>query len=408
MNTFRKTPVIYSAWVLTRIIIIYLGYQKVHPIQGWWADVALYDWWANNMMHGSFPLNDAMWQYPPLAAPIFLIGFAINHNPIGFVLFALVADLAVLLLLAYKARLENASRVSPLWLWVAAPLIVGPILLGRFDIFPTAVAVAALVFVQRSAVFGALVAVGTLTKIWPLLALFGTPRQSARTALSSFALTGVGLSIVLVAWWPNAFGFISGQKARGLQIESVAALPYMWLMALHKNVKIELQFGAIQVVAAHTAIVCGVITVIGVALFAGLAALKLMGRLEHLSPADLTLAAVLISLITSRVLSPQYSVWPIGILAVCAFHPPRRFKLIASLIITSCVAGQILYPALYIQFELGQIGPLLIQTIRIIALLAATVVVGMNVWQRPTESEGTASESIRNPKSTPARPKNAR
>lgn len=408
MNFFRKSPAIYTSWVVTRILIIWLGYQKVRPIQGWWADVALYNWWANNMMNGSFPINDAMWQYPPLAAPIFLIGFAINHNPIGFVLFALLADGAVLALLAFKRRQDASTKVSPLWIWVATPLIVGPIMLGRFDIFPTALTVAALVFVQRSALFGSLIAVGTMTKIWPVLTLFGTPRQSALKSVAAFLITLFGLCIVLTAWWPNAFGFISGQKARGLQIESVAALPYMWMMAMHKHVKIELQFGAIQIVAANTTWVSLVITMIGLFMFGVLAIMRLRGRLEHLTPAELTLAAVLISLVTSRVLSPQYSVWPMGILAVCAFNPPRRFLPIAALITTSCFAGSILYPGLYIQFELAQWGPLIIQTIRIFALLAATVLVWMNVWQRPMEAVTSAGEKTRNPKSKLAQPKSGR
>ena len=411
MHIFRRLPVVISLWVLSRVVIVALGVQRVHPVPGWWADVSLYNWWANNMMHGSFPLNDQMWQYPPLAAPIFLIGYMINHSEIGFVLFALIADAALLALLMHKRRQDHSELWAPLWMWVAAPLIVGPILLGRFDIFPTLLAVAALVFAQRSEYFGAFAAVGALTKIWPILTLFGAPRATFARVAASCVLTFIGLSAILFAWWPHAFGFISGQKQRGLQIESVAALPYMWLLALHKNVHIALQFGAIELIASHTQFVCLAITVLAVLLYAGLALLRFRGRLDHLTPADITLAAVLISLVTSRVLSPQYSVWPLGILAVCAFAPPPRFKPIAILIGISCFAGQILYPGLYIAFELGQWGALLVQTIRIAALLGATVLMGLNVLQapdQPSKATKPTTEKTRNPKSKPVQPTRGR
>ena len=53
------------------------------------SDVQLYDWWAGNIRNGHFPINDDMWQYPPLAALVFVVGHLIAPATVGFVFLAL-------------------------------------------------------------------------------------------------------------------------------------------------------------------------------------------------------------------------------------------------------------------------------------------------------------------------------
>ncbi len=68
------------------------------------------------------------------------------------------------------------------------------------------------------------------------------------------------------------------------------------------------------------------LTVIGLALFALIAWWRLSGRLESVPPGDVALAVMLVSVATSRVYSPQFNVWLIGITAVMLLDPRSRLR----------------------------------------------------------------------------------
>jgi len=371
-NQKNEWLLVLLGWVITRIGILIAAFQTWHTVSGWLADVGWYNFWAGNMINGQFPAHDPMWQYPPLAAVIFLLGYSISHASVGFVSLALVADAGIMALLGLAQKRMTTTENSGLWIWVAAPIILGPIMLGRFDVFPTLAVIAALVFAGSAEAFGALVAIGTLLKVWPVLALIGTPRKEGLRSVVVFAVTFIAGSAIMVSWWPDSFSFISGQRARGLQIESVGALPYMWWNAMGHHINVALQYGAVEVVAQGTRTVCLIVTVACVGLLGLLALLRFLGKIEQASPAHIALTAVLVSVCTSRVLSPQYSVWMVGLLALTLLDPPKHFKWITTLICISAFAGNLLYPGYYIAFEVGGHLAVFIQTVRIATLIAAT------------------------------------
>jgi hypothetical protein len=341
------------------------------------SDVRLYDWWAGNIADSFFPINDPMWQYPPLTAVVFLAGYLIAGNTVGFVSLATLADLAIYLLLLRRGR-ETRNSASVL-IWILAPLIMGPIILGRFDVFVTLAAVAALLSVGQARKFGIAIAVGALLKVWPILLLLATPKSSALKVIAWFTATFAAGSLLLSLWWSESFSFIGGQRSRGLQIESVGALPYQLWNAGPGDVSSAFQFGAIEVVASGTSIVSLLITLVGIALLGILFFWKVSGRLESANPADIALLAVLISIVTSRVLSPQYMVWVFGLLAVCAFAPQKNFRKISFLIFLSAGIGQIIYPWWYISFQQGGVHAVAAHSIRILTLVWATAIAWQNL-----------------------------
>jgi hypothetical protein len=121
------------------------------------------------------------------------------------------------------------------------------------------------------------------------------------------------------------------------------------------------------------------ITLVGIALLGILFYWKVSGRLEAVNPADIALLAVLISIVTSRVLSPQYMVWVFGLLAVCAFAPQKNFKRMSYLIFISAGIGQIIYPWWYISFQQGGVHAVAAHAIRILTLLWATGIAWQNL-----------------------------
>ena len=366
-------------WVATRAWVLLSGFGLIfYPESEFlFSDVRLYDWWAGNIADSFFPINDPMWQYPPLAAVVFLAGYLLAGNTVGFVFLATVADLAIFLLLVRAGREQENS--TPAFIWMLTPLIMGPIILGRFDVFVTLAAVAALLYVGQARKFGIAIAIGALLKVWPVLLLLATPKGSALKVITWFAGTFAAGSLLLSLWWSESFSFIGGQRSRGLQIESVGALPYQLWNAGPGNVSSAFQFGAIEVVASGTSIVSLVITLVGLALLGTLFFWRVTGRLNSANPADIALLAVLISIVTSRVLSPQYMVWVFGLLAVSAFTPQQNFKKILTLIFISAGIGQVIYPWWYISFQQGSVIAVVAHAIRILTLLWATSIAWNNL-----------------------------
>jgi len=379
-------------WFVTRLWVLLSGFSiLLYPKSEYlFSDVRLYDWWAGNIADGFFPINDPMWQYPPLAALVFLAGYLIAPNAVGFVFLALLADLAIMTLLLIRGRV--LANYLPAAIWLATPLVMGPILLGRFDVFPTLAAVFALLYAASAKKFGSALAIGALLKVWPMLLLLATPKEMLTRVLLWFALTfGIG-SLLLGIWWDESFSFISGQRSRGLQIESIAALPYQLWNAGPATVDSAFQFGAIEVVAPGTTLISLVATLIGIALLGLLSYWRLFNKISEVQPADIALLALLLAIVTSRVLSPQYLVWIFGVLAVCAFNPQPNFRRIFILICVSSGLGQLIYPGWYVSFQLGGNLAVAAHTIRVITLVWATVLVWRNVseYARNSKQEAVA------------------
>jgi hypothetical protein len=366
-------------WAITRAWVLLSGFSIIsYPGSEYlFSDVRLYDWWAGNIADSHFPINDPMWQYPPLAAVVFLAGYLIAGNTVGFVFLATIADLAIFCLLIQRCREQDNSK--PALIWMIAPLVMGPIILGRFDVFVTLAAVVALLYVGQTRRFGIALAIGALLKVWPLLLLLAAPKGTALRAIAWFTATFAAGSLLLSVWWNDSFSFIGGQSSRGLQIESVGALPYQIWNAGPGTVTSAFQYGAIEVVATGTQFISLVITLIGVVLLGALFYWRIFGKLNQANPADIALLAILISIVTSRVLSPQYMVWVFGLLAVCALRPQAHFRKISILIFVSAGLGQIIYPWMYISLQQGGVLAVSAHAIRVLTLLWATGIAWNNL-----------------------------
>ena len=385
------------AWLVTRIWVLLSGFEVVfYPgASALFSDVQLYDSWAANLTYSYFILleQDPRWQYPPLAAVVFLLGYLIAEKSVGFVFLALVADLLIFILLTKRSKQE--SNILPALIWVATPLVMGPIILGRFDVFPTLAAVFALLHVSSTKKFGAAVAIGAHLKVWPILLLVATPSgKFARVAIWFAATFGAG-SLLLSLWWNgNLFSFLNNQSSRGLQIESVGALPYQIWNAGPGSVASAVQFGTIEVIASGTGTASIVVTVVGLLLISGLVFWRVTGRLTNAEPADIALTAVLISILTSRVLSPQYMIWVFGLLAVCAFRPQQNFRKILILISISAALGQLIYPWWYASFLNGNMLVVAAHAIRIITVIWATVIMWRNLQRIASTRAGTVQNHL--------------
>ena len=334
-------------------------------------DVTLYQQWAELLQTGRYPVGDEMWQYPPLVGPLFALGALVPPDPrLGLMLVMLAFDAATFLVLMRRTA-RGASIEGP-WAWVAAGMLIGPVWLTRFDVAPALFAVLGLLAVARPMRSGALLAVGALLKVWPALLLLAVPRRGFGKAVLGFGATAASILLALVLTMDGAASFASEQRARGLQIESVPALAFLVAHHLGWERTFVYRYGAMEVSAPGVEAAALAVTVVGVVGLALLAVLRFTGRFDRAIPADIALVVVLFSMITSRVLSPQYLIWVAAIAAVCLLDPATRMRPVIVLLMPVAALGQILYPMHYNWLMSDEWRGLVLQAARIILLLIAT------------------------------------
>lgn len=335
-------------------------------------DLNIYaDWATGPLSQGRLP-SDQMWQYPPLAGPVFRLGAWLPGDRLGFALLFLGFDAAIMAMLAAQARRTGIAHGRLLWALV--PLITGPLLLARFDVVPTTLAVAAVLVAAQPMASGALAAIGAWLKVWPALVIAGLRRRDLPRGLAGAAVASVAIAALVLATTEDAFSFLGGQRDRGLQIESVAAWPFLLARATGASVEVVYQFGAHEVVADGVSGAARIALLATLALLALVAVQRLRGAIEHLPAADVALAALLFSVVTSRVFSGQYFIWLLALGAICVADPATRMRHVVWLLIGAGAATQLVYPWLYSALLDGNPLALIVQTVRIGLTVAATVV----------------------------------
>jgi hypothetical protein len=374
INRWRPSvPAVIVGWFATRALILL---QLLIWADNFLPDVRLYATWTILLSDRQFPVGDAYWQYPPGAGVLFALSRYAGPDPVfGFIVLAFIADLVLLALLMNTGRKNSGvGRFNGAWAWVIGGLAVGPVLVARFDIFPTVFAVAAVLLATKPVRSGVMAAIGALLKAWPILMLAVISRRQLPKAVIAAIVTALVGVLAINAWASGGISFLGEQSERGLQIESVGALPYMIAGALGFDQNVVLRYGAYEFVMSGVGLIGLAITAIGLLLFALIAVLRLAGRLEHVPPGDIALALILIAVASSRVFSPQYDIWIVGLGAACLADPRTRLrKVVIALIVMSAVTS-IIFPWAYGSLMDTAPYAVVLQVIRIVLLMGCTVI----------------------------------
>lgn len=349
-------------------------------------DLEVYQRWLPALQHLAFPVLDPTWQYPPGASLVFL-GADLSPIPFrwSFSIFVLLVDAAILATLFVAHARTPGSRWRGLWLWALAGIVVGPIMLTRFDLVPTLFAVLAIALVGRPAWSGAMSAVGFAIKLWPALMLLTLPRPSARRGIVSFVMTSVVVLASFAVLFDNSLSFLSNQRSRGIQVESTGALPYLLHSLTGGDVAFGLKYGSIQVLMSGTDIVGTLVTIAGIALIGVIAWWRFCGRLDTVPPGDVALTLMLASVATSRVYSPQFNTWLVGIAAVALLARRSRLGVVTGIVVVISVLTQSVYPWMATQLVTGGTTAIAVQSVRIVLLLLATAMAMRSIAVRRPE-----------------------
>lgn len=304
-------------------------------------DVRAYHEYASAPFSGRVPYRDVLIEYPPAAFPLFLVprlvapslsafrwAFAFEMGLCGLTINALVAFAVA----RWQQPRDGPRRLAWLTLALAA---LGPLPIARFDLAPTALAIATLVAWQCAHPIsaGILAGIGTLAKLFPGVVLVpclaaasppGARRQ--RGAFVSFVLT---LVAGLLAWFaiggPGVGRSITYHTERGLEITSVWStllIPAAWCTGARLSYTFD--HHSCQLVAP------GAVEAARFAPLAQLAALALVAcRARRSQSKDLprfAAAAVLGYAALGKVLSPQYLIWVLPFLALIPGSVGRRAR----------------------------------------------------------------------------------
>ncbi|WP_406444887.1 DUF2029 domain-containing protein [Streptomyces sp. NBC_01613] len=348
-----------AAWLASRALMLWLLAHNAVPLLGR-GGVArevwrLYHHWYGVLAHGAFPAHDPLWQYPPGAGPVLLSPALLPGLTYfqAFVALTLASDAAITLALAHAGTRPGRALLGAA-VWVGGLPLLLHLPLARYDVQVTALAVISLLTLSRSTrAYGAFAALGALVKVWPALVLLGTPR--GRTTRSSWvwaAVTGALSLTLLAAVFANPFAFLRQQGGRGVQIESLGGTALA--LATHAGWPgaVRYQYGALEFTGPHVRTVAHASLALTAVAFGLLLLWRLRARRwTPATPYDAALSAVLLFTVTSRVISPQYMIWLLGMAAVCLTSRHTVQRPVAALILAATVLSSVAYPLLYAEVK---------------------------------------------------------
>jgi Glycosyltransferase family 87 len=389
------------AWVLTRVPMYLLD---TGAIRSRWRPfyigdvVQTYANWLGLFAHGRFPRADPRWQYPPGAAAILNLPRLLPGSYLdSFLRVELLCDLLITILLVHMA-MRRGSWLG-CWCWLAGIPLLGPVALGRFDLFATLLAVAAVYLADSAWGLGAFAGLGAVVKVWPALVLFGVRPGNGRKAVTA-AIATVGAVVVgYLAFTKDSLSFLANQDARGLEVESIPAQPFTVLRALGIwHGRVLLRDGAYQVVGPGVGVATDLTLVSMVAALAILVWWRLRMSWRPEVTGDAALTATLLIVATSRVISVQYMIWLIG-MAACALAFPRTSQRpVAAGLLVAAGLTQVEYPFFFHAFRAyGAAAGTAVVAARDALLLALAVAAIVRLWRFTGRPDDLAEPRVRPP-----------
>src|SRR5665811_76135 len=152
------------------------------------------------------------------------------------------------------------------WWWIGFQALLGLIAMGRLDAIATPIMVIALsLALERPRLSAALLTVGAWIKVAPgavVVALAAAVRRPIRDVIvpAGAACAVIVGAVVAGGGGANLFSFLSSQGTRGLQVESVAATPWVLAASGYRGIVIAFNSKIVtfEVTGPGTAAVAGV------------------------------------------------------------------------------------------------------------------------------------------------------
>ena len=361
-------------------------------------DTPVYQRFGNAIVRGEVPYRDFTVEYPPGALPVFAVPALVesgkdDHVTPGFrrtfeqLMWLCGAGALLAMALVLRALRRPAVQVwPPLAFAVAAPLLLGSVILSRFDLWPAVLVAAALAALvsSRVRIGHMLLGLGVAAKLYPAVLLplgvaYVWRRAGRREALTCL---GVAAGVIAAVFLPfvavapdGVWESVSGQLRRPLQVESLGSA---LLLAAHHvfdaGVTGDTSHGSQNLAGGAADAVAIGSTVAQVAALVWIWTAFARGPATGERLVCATAAALCAFIAFGKVLSPQFLIWLIPVVPLVR---GRRGLWAGALLAAALVMTQLWFPFRYfrlaIDFERGLSFLLLARDLTLVALTVLLV-----------------------------------
>lgn len=393
---------LWAAFLAAHVLVASLGW--VYPSQPMGDVVLVYQPWSASALSGGAIVGiTESWVYPqpallpmllnqllawPLTALVgttgaYLIGWAVLITALDAVGFA-----------ALVGRTGTAARRSAGWFWTAALALLGPIAMYRIDAITVPLAVmGGCWLVKRPVIATILLTVAAWIKIWPgalIVAAVAAVRARVRVLLAFVALSAaIVVLLFLLGADRHLLGFLTEQTSRGLQIEAVAATPFMW-MAAAGTASIDYSFDILtfQIGAPGAEVVAVLLTplmalaALAVLVIGSVRAIRGASFPRLFPPLALALVAVLI--VTNKVGSPQFQTWLIAPVILWIVFDRTRSGIPAAIVLALCGLTGLVYPLTYDALLRAEVLPVILLSARNVLVIVLLVIAARALVRVPS------------------------
>ena len=327
------------------------------------TDIPLYRTYGERIANGLVPYRDFGFEYPPGALPALVLPALLTDSLTAYrIVFgaemALAGAIGVLLVAHGLRRLgrRDEDRRVALTAIALLPLLLGGVILTRFDLLPAALVAGALALLLagRHEAGAVVLGIGVAVKLYPAvlvpLAAVAAYRRGGRRALA--ATVGLAAAPVVLLYVPFLVVGLDGvldsfgrQLGRPLQIESLGA---GILLGLHHLFGVSLEWASgsgSQNLTGGAADTLAVLQGLAQALAVALVWLAFArGEMTRERLVRYAAAAVVAFVALSKVLSPQFLVW---LLLLVPLVGAARGRAALWLMALACALTAVWFPARY-------------------------------------------------------------
>jgi hypothetical protein len=360
---------------------------------GWYQhalilDTVEYHRYGKAIVDGHVPYRDFSVEYPPGALPAFVVPAvgdpSFNLYNREFQILMAVCGIGALAAMAAALRALGASTertAAALGFFALSPLVLGSVILYRYDLWPAVLTVAGLaaVLMRRERLGFAAIGLGVAAKAFPAVAIPPALAYVWRTRGRREALLCLGAAVAVAAAVIVPFLVLAPhgvwesvvhQSTRPLQIESLGsalllAAHHTWGLAL----TMESSHGSQNLVGslphAVGSVSSALLAIVLVAIW--VAAARLPATPERL--VRFTAASLTAFVVFDKVLSPQFLIW---LLPIVPLVRGRRGLAASALLGLALLLTQVWFPIRYfdlVRFEAFPSWVLLARDLVLVALL---------------------------------------
>jgi hypothetical protein len=209
-----------------------------------------------------------------------------------------------------------------------------------------------------------------------------------RTAWWAAAVTASGTAALAAVTMPGAFAFLTFQRDRGTEVESLGSLVFHVARHHGWSGQVMLNYGSVEFLGPWVGTVSTVALGLTGMAFGWLLLWRVAAtRFEAHTAADAAFTAVLLFTTTSRVISPQYMVWLVGLAAVCLCFRASRMGPAAALVLAACAVTVLEFPLWFAHVVASDPLGIALLAVRNGLLVIACGVAGRALWRATVTPE---------------------